>query len=444
MSLILAFRLIWVAVLLYCEIGIYLTPLHLRCFLSSSWTDDGEGGRENGIIIRAAGDAAGCERVPVITDPQITDFFSYGMKVGSASLALTQYYSDIYMRRAFPLVLKAAGVRAKHVVVLGDLFDGGRVIAGESNQQEYEMHMKRICDIFRCDPGADNKTVGQSGPRLWFIPGNHDVGLGKWSSSAAMSKFARHFGSPNFIFSVNSVSFIGIDSISLAGHDPEFEGNVWRTVADASSHPFAKVLLTHIPLWREKGSDCGPWRRKRTLRQGFGVSYQNLLNQETSANLLGALFPRLHLILSGDDHDVCVVEHSSLEGRSAVEVTVPTFSWLQGSPQPGFGIITVCKGERQRQPAIYSHVCFLPPQLCIFAAYAILGVAHITALSIDRCRVIGDGDQTAAMKKVDGDAHLLAKDKSTKPFFILVILKEAAIFAGTYFAVCALGEIVSR
>ncbi len=54
---------------------------------------------------------------------QITDRTSYGMKPGSLALWLTQFYSDIYMRRAFRT--SVLGLEPEQIVFLGDLFDGG-------------------------------------------------------------------------------------------------------------------------------------------------------------------------------------------------------------------------------------------------------------------------------------------------------------------------------
>lgn len=43
-------------------------------------------------------------RLAVVSDPQLTDSYSYGMSPGSLALAATQYYSDIYMRKSYTLM----------------------------------------------------------------------------------------------------------------------------------------------------------------------------------------------------------------------------------------------------------------------------------------------------------------------------------------------------
>lgn len=70
--------------------------------------------------------------------------------------------------------------------------------------------------------------------------------------------------------------------------------------------PLPTILLSHIPLHRPEGTYCGDERESRTpIKAGHGLNYQNLLDSDTSQVLLDATLPSL--VLSGDDHDSCVV-----------------------------------------------------------------------------------------------------------------------------------------
>ena len=40
-------------------------------------------------------------QVIILADPQLTDYYSYKQSRGSLSLSITEYYSDLYMRRNF-------------------------------------------------------------------------------------------------------------------------------------------------------------------------------------------------------------------------------------------------------------------------------------------------------------------------------------------------------
>jgi predicted MPP superfamily phosphohydrolase len=58
---------------------------------------------------------------------QLTDRTSYNQKPGSLALRLTQFYSDIYMRRAFRS--SVLGKQPDQIIFLGDLLDGGPILA---------------------------------------------------------------------------------------------------------------------------------------------------------------------------------------------------------------------------------------------------------------------------------------------------------------------------
>lgn len=60
---------------------------------------------------------------------QLTDRTSYNQKPGSLALRLTQFYSDIYMRRAFRS--SVLGKKPDQIIFLGDLLDGGPILEPE-------------------------------------------------------------------------------------------------------------------------------------------------------------------------------------------------------------------------------------------------------------------------------------------------------------------------
>ncbi|KAG0052004.1 hypothetical protein BGZ83_003082 [Gryganskiella cystojenkinii] len=61
-------------------------------------------------------------RIVVIADPQLTDWFSY--KQTGIGLWLTEFYTDLFMRRSFRRL--HARFQPDAVLFLGDLLDGGR------------------------------------------------------------------------------------------------------------------------------------------------------------------------------------------------------------------------------------------------------------------------------------------------------------------------------
>ncbi|KAF0714039.1 hypothetical protein As57867_004070, partial [Aphanomyces stellatus] len=115
----------------------------------------------------------------VVADPQLTDYYSYDMVKGSWALWLTEFYSDVYMRRHFQLLARKGNVHG--VILLGDLFDGGRILTLE----EHAIHMRRFEWIF----GGHHPQI-----QFWNMSGNHDVGIRRWNNHRANSLHRDAFG----------------------------------------------------------------------------------------------------------------------------------------------------------------------------------------------------------------------------------------------------------
>ncbi|BBG98718.1 Calcineurin-like metallo-phosphoesterase superfamily protein [Prunus dulcis] len=152
---------------------------------------------------------------------------------------------------------------------------------------------------------------------VYYLSGNHDIGYGILHSrrAEAIKRYEKEFGSRNHRFAVGKVEFIAIDA---------------QTIDDVQAYP--RVLLTHIPLYRQDWTDCGPIRILRSA-DGQEVVYQNYITKESSKYLLDSIQPVL--VLSGHDHDQCHVIHESKYGPVG-EYTVGTVSWQQGNLYPSF------------------------------------------------------------------------------------------------------------
>ena len=53
------------------------------------------------------------------------------------------------------------------------------------------------------------------------------------------------------------------------------------------------VLFTHIPLFRPRGTSCGPLREHGTIRDGSGYGYENTLDPLTSEWILKGIRPSI-------------------------------------------------------------------------------------------------------------------------------------------------------
>jgi ethanolamine phosphate phosphodiesterase len=92
----------------------------------------------------------------------------------------------------------------------------------------------------------------------------------------------------------------------------------------------ARILLTHIPLYRPPGTSCGPLRESNEpIKQEHGHQFQNLLTPEVSKTIIDIVRPLV--VFSGDDHDYCYVQHN-YGGMKFSEYTVKSFSWAMVSP----------------------------------------------------------------------------------------------------------------
>ncbi|KAL6051651.1 Cell division control protein/predicted DNA repair exonuclease [Balamuthia mandrillaris] len=326
-------------------------------------------------------------RTVLVADPQLTDKYSYKF-VKEPFLGVLQHYSDIYMRRGFQAIQDL--LRPSHVFFLGDLFDSAKRITKE----EYHEEMLRYEWVFE---------VTQPVMRVYTIPGNHDIGYKIPRVPELVQQYVANFGPLNQKVNVGAFEFI---LISAPSYDDSTDPVAYQQTRDFveslsvehNQQHKPRILLTHVPLWRDTAQQsCGPERRKQTpIREGKGHSYTNLLSRQSSETILRAIQPVA--IFSGDDHDHCVVYHpvpssssspSVSKQQMAPERTLGTFSWLQGNPWPSFGLMSIFLRESKlpqqegrgtttkREPVVLVNICQLPNQLSIYGWYLILAVLSV-------------------------------------------------------------------
>ncbi|OTA86442.1 hypothetical protein M434DRAFT_399886 [Hypoxylon sp. CO27-5] len=325
--------------------------------------------------------------------------------------------------------------------------------------QEY----KRFGDIF-----YDNWILGGVFPGPWqrgrklisSLPGNHDLGFGAEVKVPARHRFSAYFGEPNRVDVIGNHTFVSVDTVSLSadtsnvkdqvdlkpiyGPAQEFlkevkatkrravqkEVRFWRgdledlsweqkvedlDTADYSHLPtldpgtdapdFPTILLTHVPLYRDPGTPCGPMREhwppakpskgqtgpvlpdhRNAISVSGGYQYQNVLNPEDSINLIKSIGNIIHAF-SGDDHDYCEIVHSP-EQENVKEITVKSLSMAMGVPTPGFQMVSLYNPiDDQGNPlpgapktTLQTHLCLLPKQLSTYMTYAVLGILTLLIL----------------------------------------------------------------
>ncbi|KAJ4001544.1 Metallo-dependent phosphatase-like protein [Lentinula boryana] len=299
----------------------------------------------------------------LVADPQIIDHRSYPGRPALLTY-ISQLIVDLNLRKNWRAALRSA---PDVIFFLGDYMDSGRDVMSDT---EYERYVKRFTKIFSMDSEIPT----------YFIPGNHDVGLGPstFFSPHARTRYTSHFGPLNSHVSVANYTFVLIDAPGLVEEDYKRHG-LGKTYADWKAVPggtisFVKsfaaegnteptILLSHIPLSRPEGSNCGSLRERGTIRRGVGVGYQNTLGKDSSTFLLEHLRPTL--ILSGDDHDYCEYSHTLTTGSRIREVTVKSLSMAMGIKKPGYQMLSIIPPGGPT----FSHLdapCLLPDQLSIY------------------------------------------------------------------------------
>ncbi|KAI6700305.1 hypothetical protein NL676_014629 [Syzygium grande] len=365
----------WAISLLYGEMLAYWVPPLWSC----SWphlnppptSTMGDVGDQNGYV-----------KVAVLADPQLMDRTSHGLPPKSFALGMAQFYTDLFMHRAY--LSSILPFKPDAVLFLGDYFDGGPYLSDE----EWQDSLNRFKHIF--DLKTQEKHTEYP---VYYIPGNHDVGYASLHSHKpeVLSRYEREFGKTNHRFTVGKVEFIAVDAQILDGRQLERNASsTWDLVKDVSlgSHSNPRVLLTHIPLYRRDWTYCGPNRNSPVINQRIQrttenqeIAYQNYITEESSNYLLDLVKPVL--VLSGHDHDQCTLVHKAKFG-DVVEHTVGTVSWQQGNLHPSFMLLSVSNVTNSTasnpQKAVLTELCFLPMQTHIYIWYLLLFVVTLLAL----------------------------------------------------------------
>ncbi|TDZ20427.1 Cell division control protein 1 [Colletotrichum orbiculare MAFF 240422] len=294
------------------------------------------------------------------------------------------------------------------------------------------------------------------------LPGNHDLGFGDQVKVSVRERFNTFFGDVNRVDVVGNHSLVSVDTVSLSAsssqqaaftdlkplHTPadiflkdikftkrkavERELRFWRgevegvsfdhTVEDLETANVEKVptiapgedgpdlptlLLSHVPLYREPGTPCGPKREhwppakppkgqngpvipdhRNAISVSGGYQYQNVLSEDDSVKLVKSV-GNVVQVFSGDDHDYCEIVHSP-QKDNVREITVKSMSMAMGVPTPGFLMVSlynpVDAGGKPLPSApektLQTHLCLLPNQLATYAKYIGLIFVSVVAITI--------------------------------------------------------------
>ncbi|CAN1317330.1 Uncharacterized protein C630.12 [Linum perenne] len=333
---------VWMASILYGEMLAFWIPSLFSC----SWPHHSPS--SSSVFIFYIREEV---RIAVLTDPQLMDRTSHPT-LPKSLLGMAQFYTDIYMRRAF--FSSVLPLKPNVILFLGDYFDGGP----DLSDAEWQDSLHRLKHVFDLDAKLRDSNIP-----VFFIPGNHDVGYSSINSHKpeVLRRYEKEFGNRNFWFAIGKMEFIAVDAQTLDGTpQSEITSKAWEFVKNVSegNDLMPKILLTHIPLYRPDNTYCGPLRKSPIINQV--------------------------LVLSGHDHDQCTVLHDSKSGPVS-EHTVGTISWQQGNLYPSFMLLSIADYSTNRslpitKEALKTHICFLPVQIHIYIWYLLLFKLTLCAL----------------------------------------------------------------
>lgn len=298
-------------------------------------------------------------RVGLFADPQIMDEYSYPGRPQIINY-FTRVIVDHYHRRNWKYVQYYLDPDSNFF--LGDLFDGGRNWDDKQWIKEYT----RFNEIFPKKPLR--RTV-------MSLPGNHDIGFGDEVIESSLERFSSYFGETSSSLEAGNHTFVLLDTISLSD---KRNPNVSRVPMEflnnfaMGSHPHPRILLTHVPLWRNpEQQTCGKLREsKKPFPIQKGTQYQTVIDEDLSQEILTKTQPEI--LFSGDDHDHCHISHSypsQGEAKTAQEITVKSCAMNMGISRPAIQLLslynpsdlkTVNAGEEYESKTYQTELCYMP------------------------------------------------------------------------------------
>ena len=407
-------------------------------------------------------------RLIFVADPQLIDPHTYPGRPWPLN-PLAYKYTDLYLRRTYSrlqTVLYPDTIFFLGDLFDGGREWSTRTTKSPHKEyhrygQDYWLNeYRRFGNIFFRhwgDAGLDPRK-GQPGRKLISsLPGNHDLGFARGVQVGVRDRFNAYFGDGNRIDIIANHTFVSIDSLSLSAlgqESPEQVQDLWRPTVDfldtaakqktrlvqrelrkqqglrpyppfphksytaaelakaelphsaAKVTDFPTILLTHIPLFRNPGTPCGPQREhwpptpadpplendpRNAISVSGGEQYQNVLNKEITVDIANKIGD-IQYAFSGDDHDYCEVLHRGYAsgGGGIKEITVKSTSWAMGVRHPGVVLASLWNPVDEtgkpltsnNDATIQTYLCLYPDQIGTFIRYGTLFGLTLVLLAI--------------------------------------------------------------
>jgi hypothetical protein len=431
--------------------------------------------------------------VALVADPQLVDPHTYPGRPWPLS-SLTVQYTDRYIARAFRLLQNRlypdSTIFLGDLFDGGREWSTLDSVSPEERWRKYgEMfwlkEYRRFTRMF-FDPWLQAGVVSASSESsrreiLTHLPGNHDLGFATGIQLPVRNRYNAFFGEGNRVDILGNHTFVSIDSVSLSAKVKDGASeSIWQpaqsflddfpsvmnravlkherqrghaysrdryehTVVEGDdlqsatlpqpqqrqTHLYPSILLTHVPLYRDPGTPCGPLRERwpqslsadgeplavderNAIRVAEGYQYQNVLHPDISKDITSKL-ENLSYAFSGDDHDYCeVVHHRYPSGGGGIrEITVKSISWAMGVRKPGFQLLSLWNPNGAKTNTLKTHLCLLPDQISIFIKYALM-FAATAALLVVRAAYIAFNPSKSALSQHAGPLLPTSRDSRSE------------------------------
>ncbi|EMG47914.1 CDC1 Cell division control protein 1 [Candida maltosa Xu316] len=286
--------------------------------------------------------------VLLIADPQLIDNHTYPGR-NELLLTLSKHTVDTYIKKNYNVLLDK--LKPDYIFFLGDLLDNGR----DSTDLYFNNELNRFNRIFN-----PNKQM------YFNVPGNHDIGFGNGVKVPIRNRFESTFGKCNEVTEINGVEFIALDTPSISSTDDVVSETSKKFLNDLPLKTKPRILLTHVPLYRDPSMSCGPLRESAYFDvNGRGYQYKNSVDAELSKTILAKIKP--DITFTGDDHDYCDIVHDG----GYREITVKSISMAMGKKYPAVQLLSFTNKESFKYD---TEICFLRTPYINVVNYVILAV----------------------------------------------------------------------
>ena len=281
--------------------------------------------------------------------------------LGASRSSLDVAWTTWQIQKAFYFIMD--WINPDAMFILGDHLDQG----GYASQNEWNEYVERY-------RGA-TRAIKQRMIVVDSVMGNHDAQFAHMGLTPNMiERFTRAFGEVNGVLKLGEVEIVWINSLALFDETkskPHLDAMSLLTNLEAEDQDSFRILLSHVPPFRQNDLDCG----KSRLRETGHVTYvapsktlnagSDVLHADISKYLLDAVRP--DVMLSGHLHSHCyrhnyyeVTSDGKRVNVSFLDISVPAFSYRM-RPDPGFTIVAVSQGHA------HGKTCRLPNERVVIA-----------------------------------------------------------------------------